>query len=92
MATPKIKSTYSLDPETIRSLEEIASKWKIPKSEVLRRAVAVLAESLPEDRTERLALWEGLQAQLRLDDATAARWVDGVRAERSSTSRPGGVD
>jgi predicted transcriptional regulator len=82
-----IKSTYSLDPETVRSLEEIATKCKIPKSEVVRRAVAALAKSMPDDRQERLAIWERLQAEIRLDDETARRWADGVRAERMAMPR-----
>ena len=38
MAVTTIKSTYSLDVESVRALEELARHWEVPKSEVLRRA------------------------------------------------------
>ena len=47
MASAMIKSTYSLDPETVRRVERLAARWKVSKSEVLRRAVAV-ADKAPE--------------------------------------------
>ena len=38
MAVTTIKSTYLLDVESVRALEELARHWEVPKSEVLRRA------------------------------------------------------
>ena len=38
MAVTTIKSTYSLDVETVRTLETLACRWNVSKSEVLRRA------------------------------------------------------
>ena len=37
MAVTTIKSTYLLDVESVRALEELARHWEVPKSEVLRR-------------------------------------------------------
>ena len=34
MATMTIKSTYSLDIETVRALETLAKRWKVSKREV----------------------------------------------------------
>ncbi len=39
MATLTIKGTYSLDPETVRLLEELAGRRGISKSEALRDAI-----------------------------------------------------
>ena len=36
MAETIIKSTYSLDVESVRALEELARHWAVSKSEVLR--------------------------------------------------------
>lgn len=43
MAIPKIKATYSLDPETIALLERVSRRWGVSKSEALRRAIQALA-------------------------------------------------
>ena len=39
MATPTIKSTYSLDVESVRALDDLARRWQVSKSEALRRAI-----------------------------------------------------
>jgi hypothetical protein len=39
MAVTSIKSTYSLDVETVAALERMARRWNVPKSEALRRAI-----------------------------------------------------
>lgn len=39
MAITTAKVTYSLKPETVLRIEELAVKWGVPKSEVVRRAV-----------------------------------------------------
>ena len=43
MAIPKIKSTYSLDVETVRTLESLARRWNVSKTEVVRRAIRAAA-------------------------------------------------
>ncbi len=43
MATTTIKSTYSLDVETVRTLETLAARWNVSKSEVLRCAIRTAA-------------------------------------------------
>jgi hypothetical protein len=40
MATMYIRSTFALDDATARGLELLARKWRVSKSEALRRAVA----------------------------------------------------
>lgn len=44
MAPKMIKSTFSLDVETARALEVLARRWKVSKSEAVRRAVGAVAE------------------------------------------------
>jgi hypothetical protein len=39
MAITHVKVTYSVQPSTARRVQELATKWGIPKSEVIRRAV-----------------------------------------------------
>ena len=36
-----VKSTYSLDIESVCILGKLAQRWKVSKSEVLRRAIRV---------------------------------------------------
>ena len=36
MAKMTIKSTYTMDVETVRTLEDLARRWNVPKSEALR--------------------------------------------------------
>jgi hypothetical protein len=39
MATTTVKSTYSLDVDTVRELDAVARRWRVSKSEALRRAI-----------------------------------------------------
>jgi predicted transcriptional regulator len=74
MASAMIKSTYSLDPETVRKVERLAARWKVSKSEVLRRAVAVAAkEAAPADLTPLEALRK-LQDRMKLTADQARAW------------------
>ncbi len=81
MAIPKIKATYSLDPETVRLLERVSRRWGVSKSEALRRAIHAAA-SLPAEEDERLSTLDRLQETLALESTTAASWARRVRSER----------
>ena len=70
MATMTIKSTYSLDVGTVRTLEELARRWNVSKSEALRRAIRGEAERQPSPVDARL------QALRALQKSVAARGVD----------------
>ena len=83
MAIPKIKSTYALDVDTVRSLEEMARRWGVSKSEALRRAIRAAAESTASDRLETLTK---LQKALDLSPAKARAWARQARAERIASS------
>ena len=43
MAISTIKSTYSLDVGSVRTLETLAKRWRVSKTEVLRRAIRIAA-------------------------------------------------
>jgi hypothetical protein len=88
MATHTIKTTYSLDVETMRKLELMARRWNVSKSEALRRAIrAAATEGLPEEGREAISALDELQRSLDLDAAEAARWGKAARIERRASSR-----
>lgn len=86
MATPQIKSTFSMDLETTRLLEGLARRWRVTKSEALRRAIRSAASEAPSLSDSISALRE-LQDSLRLPAPEADRWAAEVRAERGAAGR-----
>lgn len=70
MAVMTIKSTYSLDVGTVRTLEGLARRWNVSKSEALRRAIRSEAERQPSPADA------SLQALRALQKSVAARGVD----------------
>ena len=88
MATQTVKTTYSLDVKTIRTLEGLAERWKVSKSEALRRAIQASAEREPREAgREALRALDELQRSLGLTAESAARWQKAIRAERLASSR-----
>lgn len=83
MATPTVKSTYSLDLETIRALERMAARWKVSKSEALRRAIRMAEHEAEEDPLEAL---DRVQRSLALTPERTREWVRAVRTERRAAS------
>lgn len=81
MARISIKATYALDVETVDTLERMARRWSVSKSEALRRAVrAAAAEAeLSRPAVERL---DELQRSVALTRTKAKAWADEVQAER----------
>ena len=87
MAITTIKSTYSLDLESIRTLQKLAQRWKVSKSEVLRRALRIAAiDGSPGDGPTLGAL-DRLQASLRLRKIDLVQWERNLKAERRATAR-----
>jgi hypothetical protein len=87
MATPTIKSTYSLDPATVSDLERLARRFGTSKSDVVRRAVQSLArqETLPEANS--LLALEELQKSVGLNEKKATVWIEDVKSERAELGR-----
>ena len=87
MAIYTVKTTYALDVETVRTLEDLARRWNVSKSEALRRAIrASSAQAPPEGLTPIQAL-DRLQRSLSLTPRSAARWAAAARRERQERSR-----
>ncbi len=87
MASTTIKSTYSLDVETVRSLERMARRWKVSKSEALRRAIRTVAEQNSPPEGDATAALDALQRSIDLSADAARRWGGQVRAERRASPR-----
>ncbi len=87
MAIPKIKSTYSLDVETVRTLESLARRWNVSKSEVLRRAIRSVAEERSPGASKRLEALRQLQASVKRRGVDLAAWEREVRATRDAAWR-----
>lgn len=88
MASPTVKSTYSLDVETVRTLERMARRWRVSKSEALRRAIRAAADRAAEPGSDGVVALDQLQHSLALDLETAGRWEGEIRRERrASTAR-----
>lgn len=87
MATPSIKSTYVIDVGTVQALERIARRWKVSKSEALRRAIRAAAEQPPFESVDALRALDQLQRSLKLTPVTARAWARAARRERTTASR-----
>ncbi len=86
MAITTIRSTYALDVASVRALERLARRWRVSKSEALRRAI-LGATHLPADRhTDALAALDELQSGLALDRDRAKAWADEARRERRASA------
>ena len=91
MARTSIKATYSLDPETVRVLDQVSRRWGVSKSEALRRAILASANTPADDAATRLAALDHAQRVLKLDSETADAWIKEVRAERRAWKLPTGL-
>ena len=87
MATVTVKSTYSLDVDTVRKLEDLAKRWRTSKSAALRRAINAAAKQADSIDNEGLDALDRLQSLLALDQETAGLWADQVRQERRAARR-----
>ena len=94
MAVTTIKSTYSLDVETVRTLEALARRWNVSKSEVLRRAIRAAAGDENQPVKSKLEALDRWQASLKAQGVDFASWEREARAERraSSLKRMSGFD
>jgi len=86
MAIPRVKSTYSLDVETVDILERVAKRLEVSKSEVLRRAIRTLAREAEGAARSPVDALDALQESLALTRDDAARWDETNRAERHAAS------
>jgi Zn-dependent peptidase ImmA (M78 family) len=87
MATHTVKTTYALDVETVRTLEDLARRWNVSKSEALRRAIRASSVQAPGEELTPIQALDRLQRRLSLSPRGAARWAAEARAERLERSR-----
>ncbi|MYI07456.1 MAG: ribbon-helix-helix protein, CopG family [Gemmatimonadetes bacterium] len=87
MAVTSIKSTYSLDVESVRTLEGLARRWQVSKSEVLRRALRIAAAAGDEGGDAALATLTRLQRTVRERGVDLADWGRDLKAERRAAER-----
>jgi Arc/MetJ-type ribon-helix-helix transcriptional regulator len=88
MAVTTSKVTYSLKPETVDRVQELATAWGVPKSEVIRRAVDKLPQDLPagEKVLTPLEALDWLQKN-GISAAEAAKFNAEVKRERRAWGR-----
>jgi len=80
-----VKATYTLLPQTIRKLEQLAERWGVTKSEVIRRSIDQLSCQDPihdQEKPDPLLALKQYQAAMHLTREERARWIDDVRKER----------
>ena len=87
MATITVKSTYSLDVDTVRKLEDLAKRWRTSKSAALRRAIDAAAKRVDSVDNEALDALDRLQSLLALDQESAGHWADQMRQERRAAAK-----
>lgn len=82
-----IKSTYSLDVGTVRTLEGLARRWNVSKSEALRRAIRREAERQPSRADARLRSLRALQESVAARDVDLDAWEHRAGEIRSASFR-----
>ena len=87
MAVTTIKSTYSLDIESVRALEALAQRWNVPKSEVLRRAIRIAVMEGGPGNGSALSALDRLQTSLRERKIDVKQWARDLKAERRAAAQ-----
>jgi len=88
MAITTIKSTYSLDVDSVRTLEALAEHWDVSKSEVIRRALRIaLVAGDDTDGGVALEALTRLQDTVRERGVDLVQWERDLRAERAAAGR-----
>jgi hypothetical protein len=86
MAMTTVKSTYSLDLDSVQALDEIAQRWKVSKSEALRRAIRTTRVSMAEEEGGAIEALDRLQEIMRVTPRAAREWARRSRQERRAGS------
>jgi hypothetical protein len=86
MASSVIRSTYALDVETVRTLDRLAARWGVSKSEALRRAVRHAADHAAPKGQGALEALDALQGSLKLTRTKADAWARAARGERRASA------
>jgi hypothetical protein len=87
MAITTSKVTYSLKPETVDRVQDLAIAWGVPKSEVIRRAIdkVGVADHVVKQKETPLEIFQRIQRTgSGLSPKVAAKWCAQIRHERQS--------
>jgi uncharacterized protein YajQ (UPF0234 family) len=87
-----IKVTYSLKPETVGRVQDLAALWNVPKSEVIRRVVdkAMLDEPIAAKKETPLEIFMRLQTKDGISREAADKFnAEVLRTRRASGRRRG---
>lgn len=87
MAITTIKSTYSLDVESVRTLEALARRWGVSKSEVIRRSLRIAASTAGDGELSPLKALAELQEVVRERGVDLERWGRNLKKERRAGER-----
>jgi hypothetical protein len=93
MAVTTSKVTYSLKPETVDRVQELATAWGVPKSEVIRRAVdkATTEEMAVKKKETPLEIFMRIQREgTGISPKAAAKYNAEVRRIRRASGRKRG--
>ncbi len=82
-----IKSTFSLDAETVRHLERLAAGWGVSKSEALRRLIQTTRLPKAGEPHPAWDMFRQIQARAAKSPKEAEAWARAVRRERKAASR-----
>ena len=86
MAVTTCKVTYSLKPETVDRVQELATAWGVPKSEVIRRAIARAdREEHRSNKLTPLQALDELQSYAGITQAQAKKFNTEVRLSRRAS-------
>ena len=87
MATTMVKTTYALDEPTVRSLEAMARRWQVSKSEALRRAIrSAAATELAEEANGAIAALNEAQQRVERSGRNVVEWARAIRQERRASA------
>jgi hypothetical protein len=86
MARTTIRSTYALDVGTVRTLEAVARRWRVSKSEALRRAIRAAAGTNSLPVSSPLAALDRLQSSIARKRIDVEAWAGRLRRERRASS------
>jgi hypothetical protein len=92
MAITHVKVTYSVQPQTASRVQELSTRWGVPKSEVIRRAIdqASRQEMVSPRLTPMQALTRLMATPSTMTAAEAKRFAREVRLSRRASGRKRG--
>ena len=90
MVTTKHRTSFALDEETIRRIQQLAAQWHVSQAEVVRRAVRMTVEGERSDADQLRERLNRYQESGRMTAETADQYLVEVSADRAGWERGGG--